>query len=108
MGSKLPGYTAIFGIHLQGCAHDNFAREHLQPFLRPLRPLQWHGQMRRTKIICTIGPSTESAEMLEKMIAAGMDVARLNMSHANHDWTRTSVDRIRAASEKVGRTCAIL
>jgi pyruvate kinase len=46
--------------------------------------------------------------MLEKMIAGGMDVARLNMSHAPHDWTRRSVERIRAASEKAGRPCAIM
>src|SRR6266436_1650710 len=46
--------------------------------------------------------------MLEKMITAGMDVARLNMSHATHDWTRQVYDRIRSASEKVGRPCAIM
>lgn len=64
--------------------------------------------MRRTNIICTIGPSTESAEMLQKMIGAGMDVARLNMAHATHDWTRRTVAHIRAASERAGRPCAIL
>ena len=64
--------------------------------------------MRRTKIICTLGPQTESAEMLVKMIAAGMGVARLNMSHATHDWTRQVYDRIRAASVKAGRPCAIM
>lgn len=64
--------------------------------------------MRRTKIICTLGPQTESAEMLTKMIAAGMGVARLNMSHATHDWTRQVYERIRSASEKAGRPCAIM
>ncbi len=64
--------------------------------------------MRRTKIICTIGPRTESAEMLGKMIAAGMDVARLNMSHATHEWTREVFDRLRKGSERAGRPCAIL
>ena len=64
--------------------------------------------MRRTKIICTIGPSTESAEMLEKMIAAGMDIARLNMSHAPHEWTRRIFERIRNAAGRVGRPCAIM
>jgi pyruvate kinase len=58
--------------------------------------------MRHTKITCTIGPSTESPEMLAKMIQAGMNVARLNMSHATHEWTREIFHRIRAASEKVG------
>ncbi len=46
--------------------------------------------------------------MLQKMIAAGMDVARLNMSHATHDWTSQVNDRIRSASDKVGRPCAIM
>ena len=64
--------------------------------------------MRHTKITCTIGPNTESAEMLEKMIQAGMNVARLNMSHATHEWTREVFQRIRAASEKVGIPCAIM
>ena len=64
--------------------------------------------MRKTKIICTIGPQTESREMLEKMITAGVNVARLNMSHATHDWTRQMVERIRLASETTGRPCAIL
>lgn len=64
--------------------------------------------MRHTKITCTIGPSTESPDMLAKMIQAGMNVARLNMSHATHDWTREIFHRIRAASEKVGMPCAIM
>lgn len=46
--------------------------------------------------------------MLEKMIAGGMDVARLNMSHASPDWTRAIVERIRAAAERARRPCAIL
>lgn len=64
--------------------------------------------IRRTKIICTLGPATESEEMLAKLIQAGTDVVRLNMAHASHDWTRTIVKRIRAASAKVGRDIAIM
>ncbi|MEI6083570.1 MAG: pyruvate kinase [Verrucomicrobiota bacterium] len=63
---------------------------------------------RRTKIICTLGPATDSPEMLAKMIAAGMDVARLNMSHAPHDWTRRTVAHIRTAAAQAGRSCAIM
>jgi pyruvate kinase len=46
--------------------------------------------------------------MLEKMIVAGMDVARLNMSHAPHDWTREIFGRLRAAAERAGHPCAIM
>ncbi len=63
---------------------------------------------RRTKIIFTLGPATESEEMLEKLILAGVDVARLNMAHAKHDWTREVIRRIRAVSKKVGREIAIM
>ena len=63
---------------------------------------------RRTKIIFTLGPATESEEMLEKLIRGGVDIARLNMAHANHEWTRMVMRRIRQVSSKVGRDIAIL
>jgi len=63
---------------------------------------------RRTKIIFTLGPATESEEMLEALIQAGVDIARLNMAHATHEWTRTMIRRIRKVSAKVGRDIAIL
>ncbi len=64
--------------------------------------------LRRTKIIFTLGPATQSEEMLEKLILAGVDVARLNMAHGNHEWTRAVIRRIRAVSKKVGREIAIM
>ncbi|MBI2515594.1 MAG: pyruvate kinase [Opitutae bacterium] len=63
---------------------------------------------RRTKIIATLGPATESEEMLVKLITAGVDVVRLNMAHAKHDWTRMIIRRIRAAATKAGREVAIM
>ena len=63
---------------------------------------------RRTKIIFTLGPATESEEMLEKLIRSGADVIRLNMAHAKHEWTRKVVRRIRAVSARVGRDVAIM
>ncbi len=63
---------------------------------------------RRTKIVFTLGPATESEEMLEKIIRAGADVARLNMAHAKHEWTRMVIRRIRAAANRVGREIAIM
>jgi pyruvate kinase len=63
---------------------------------------------RRTKIIFTIGPASQSEEMLAKMITAGADVVRLNMAHGSHDWTRETIRRIRAVSASVGREVAIM
>jgi pyruvate kinase len=63
---------------------------------------------RRTKIIITLGPASESEEMLEKLLRAGADVVRLNMAHATHDWTRAVVRRIRAVSQRIGREVAIM
>lgn len=56
------------------------------------------GTVRRTKIISTLGPATDSAEMIGKLIDAGVNIFRLNMSHAPHDWVRRVVADIRAAA----------
>jgi pyruvate kinase len=63
---------------------------------------------RRTKIIFTLGPATESEAMLERLIVGGADIVRLNMAHAKHDWTRMIIKRIRDISTKVGREVAIM
>jgi len=59
--------------------------------------------MRKTKIICTLGPATESAEVLHAMIVAGANIFRLNMSHATHDWVRVIVPRIEENLQLEGR-----
>ena len=64
--------------------------------------------LRRTKIIATLGPATESEAMLVKLITAGVDVVRLNMAHAKHDWTRLIIRRVRAAAQQAGREVAIM
>ena len=51
--------------------------------------------MKRTKIICTIGPATESLSSLKKLYKAGMNVARLNMSHSDHKSARKIIERIK-------------
>ncbi|HZF00949.1 MAG TPA: pyruvate kinase, partial [Methylomirabilota bacterium] len=56
------------------------------------------GTVRRTKIISTLGPATDSAEMIGKLIDAGVNIFRLNMSHAPHDWVRRVVKDIRVES----------
>src|SRR4029453_1955534 len=64
--------------------------------------------MRKTKIICTLGPATEKTEILRQLIQKGSDVFRLNMSHASHDWVRDIVPRIRMLAQKAGRAVALL
>src|SRR6266540_7566529 len=64
--------------------------------------------MRKTKIICTLGPATEKTEVLRQLIQQGSDVFRLNMSHARHDWVRDIIPRIRLLAQKAGRPVAIL
>ncbi|GAB7388640.1 pyruvate kinase [Bacillaceae bacterium] len=64
--------------------------------------------MRKTKIVCTIGPASESVEMLKKLMEAGMNVARLNFSHGNYDEHKRRIERIRQAAQETGRTVAIL
>lgn len=63
---------------------------------------------RRTKIIATLGPATNTVETIEALIAAGMNVARINMSHATADTTRETVARIREASDRSQRRVGIL
>ena len=64
--------------------------------------------MRRTKIVCTIGPASESLETLQKLIAAGLDVARLNFSHGTHEEHARAIRAIREAEAVAGRPIAIL
>lgn len=56
--------------------------------------------MRETKIVCTIGPASESEVVLGKLIDAGMDVAHLNFSHGTHEEHGDTIRRIRSVSEK--------
>jgi len=64
--------------------------------------------MKRTKIICTLGPSTNSVEKIVELIHAGMDIARLNFSHGTHADHKASIDMVRQASAITGKPIAIL
>jgi len=64
--------------------------------------------MRKTKIVCTIGPASESLEMMKKLIEAGMNVARLNFSHGDFEEHGNRIRNIRQASKELGKTVAIL
>jgi pyruvate kinase len=64
--------------------------------------------MRKTKIIATVGPATETPETIGKMIDSGVNLFRLNMSHGGHEWVRAVVERIRTAARERGAYVAIL
>ena len=64
--------------------------------------------MRKTKIICTIGPASESEETLKQMCLAGMNVARLNFSHGTHPEHQQKIDRIKKVREELGLPIAIM
>jgi pyruvate kinase len=62
----------------------------------------------RTQIVCTIGPASKSPAMLDALIAAGMDVARLNFSHGTHGEHGQEIRDIRAAAQRAGKTIPII
>jgi len=64
--------------------------------------------MRKTKIICTLGPATEKTETIRRLIARGADVFRLNMSHAPREWVHEIVPRVRKLATAAGRPVGIL
>ena len=64
--------------------------------------------MRKTKIVCTIGPASESHETLVKLIESGMNVARLNFSHGSHEEHAVRIEAIREAAKQTGKIVGIL
>lgn len=64
--------------------------------------------MRKTKVICTIGPACEDTEILREMCLAGMDVARLNFSHGTHKDQQRRIDLIRETRERLGLPVAVM
>ena len=65
-------------------------------------------QTRKTRIICSLGPSSSTDEVVEELILAGMNVARLNFSHGTHETHRESIERVRRISEKLDIPIALL
>ncbi len=64
--------------------------------------------MKHTKIVCTIGPASDTKTTIESMLSAGMNVARLNFSHGTYDDHKELIKTIRTASEETGKTVALL
>ncbi len=64
--------------------------------------------MRRAKIVCTMGPAVESPEKVRQLISAGMNMARLNLSHGGYEEHQSRLDQVRAAAKEAGKPVAIL
>ena len=64
--------------------------------------------MRRAKIVCTMGPAVESPEKVRELIAAGMNMARLNLSHGGYEEHQSRLNEVRAAAKEAGKPVAIL
>jgi pyruvate kinase len=64
--------------------------------------------VRRAKIVCTLGPASSAPERLAELVAAGMDVARLNMSHGDYSDHEANLANVRAAAQEVGRPVGVL
>jgi pyruvate kinase len=63
---------------------------------------------KRTKILATIGPASNSPEQIEAMLLGGANGFRFNFSHATYEGVQVAIDNVRAASEKVGKPVAVL
>ena len=78
----------------------------------PLHPVQLAPRellkRRRTKIVATLGPASSQPEVIERLIAAGVEVFRLNMSHGSQEDHRLAYERVRAAAVKLGQPTAVL
>ncbi len=64
--------------------------------------------MRKTKIVCTLGPATESEETIEAMLLSGMNVARFNFSHGSHDYHKEMMDKFRKVRDRLKLPAAVL
>ncbi|XP_076882918.1 pyruvate kinase, cytosolic isozyme-like [Bidens hawaiensis] len=62
----------------------------------------------KTKIVCTLGPVSRSIPMAEKMLKAGMNVARFNFSHGSHEYHQETLDNLRTAMKNTGIQCAVM
>ncbi|KAJ4886212.1 Pyruvate kinase family protein [Raphanus sativus] len=67
-----------------------------------------NGALKKTKIVCTLGPVSRSVGMIEKLLKAGMNVARFNFSHGTHEYHQGTLDNLRIAMKNTGILCAVM
>lgn len=73
-----------------------------------LKQLPNDGRIPKTKIVCTLGPASRSVEMIEKLLKAGMNVARFNFSHGTHDYHQETLNNLKSAMQATGILCAVM
>lgn len=73
-----------------------------------LTELPSDGRVPKTKIVCTLGPASRSVPMLEKLLRAGMNVARFNFSHGTHDYHQETLNNLRIAMQNTQILCAVM
>jgi pyruvate kinase len=64
--------------------------------------------MKKTKIVCTMGPNTNDKDLMRKLVESGMDIARFNFSHGDHEEQKSRMDMLKEIREEVGSPVAIL
>src|SRR6056297_3779259 len=64
--------------------------------------------MRKTKIVCTLGPATNDKEIIKEVVEAGMNVARMNFSHGNHDEHKQRFDLVKEVEKETGKTVGLM
>lgn len=62
----------------------------------------------KTKIVCTLGPASRSVEMIQKLLKAGMNVARFNFSHGTHEYHQETLNNLKSAMQSTGILCAVM
>ena len=73
-----------------------------------LNELPNDGRVPKTKIVCTLGPASRSVPMIEKLLRAGMNVARFNFSHGSHEYHQETLNNLRTAMQNTGILCAVM
>lgn len=73
-----------------------------------LKEIPNDGRVPKTKIVCTLGPASRSVPMLEKLLRAGMNVARFNFSHGTHEYHQETLDSLKIAQQNTQILCAVM
>lgn len=73
-----------------------------------MKSLPSDGRVPKTKIVCTLGPASRSVPMIEKLLRAGMNVARFNFSHGSHEYHQETLDNLRIAMQNTQILCAVM